>query len=115
MRSFGDRRSRIRFEAFGQFWGTFDAGDSVRVHDLTRYGALVESSQPFAVESIQRICLVIDDQPVFAAARIRHSRPIVDARGPRYLIGMEFLTESITFTDAVERLIARRERSSEPA
>ena len=115
MRASGDRRSRIRFEVFGQFWGTFDAGDSVRVHDLTRYGALVESAQPFAVESIQRVCLVLDGQPTLAAARVRHLRPTTTDRGASYLVGMEFLTASVAFTDAVDRLVAYRARNTEPA
>ena len=115
MRSPGDRRSRIRFEVFGQFWGTFDAGDSVRVHDLTRHGALVESAQPLAVESIQRVCLMVDDQPTLVAARVRHSRPTTGDRGARYLIGLEFLSASAAFTDAVDRLIAYRARNTEPA
>jgi hypothetical protein len=115
MRAPGDRRSRIRFEVFGQFWGTFDAGDSVQVQNLTRHGVLVESAQPFAVESIQRVCLVLDGQPTLAAARVRHLRPMASERGARYLVGMEFLSASVAFTDAVDRLIAYRARDTEPA
>ena len=33
----------MRFEVFGAFWGTFDAGDAVRVHNLTHHGALIEA------------------------------------------------------------------------
>jgi hypothetical protein len=115
MRAPGDRRSRVRFEVFGQFWGTFDAGDSVRVRDLTRHGVLVESTQPFAVESIQRVCLTVDGQPTLAAARVRHLRPTATERGARYLVGMEFLTASVAFTDAVDQLLASRSRNTEPA
>jgi hypothetical protein len=39
----------VRFEVFGAFWGTFDAGDAVRVHNLTHHGALIEAHQPLAV------------------------------------------------------------------
>ncbi len=45
----------MRFEVFGAFWGTFDAGDAVRVHNLTPHGALIEANQPLAVESIQSV------------------------------------------------------------
>src|ERR1700741_621569 len=74
MRAPGDRRTRVRFEVFGAFWGTFDAGESVRVRDLTRQGALIEAQQPLAIESIQSVCLTLDGQPAIADARVRHVR-----------------------------------------
>ena len=109
MRAPGDRRTQVRFEVFGAFWGTFDAGDSVRVRDLTPQGALIEAHQPLAVESIQSLCLMFDGQPAIADARVRHLRP---SRDPdRYLVGVEFLTTSTAFNEAVERLMAYRSSS----
>lgn len=106
MRAPGDRRARVRFEVFGAFWGTFDAGEAVRLHDLTPHGALIEAQQPLAVESIQSVCLTLDGQPAVADARVRHLRH----SGPRdcYLVGVEFITTSTAFLDAVERLVAYR-------
>jgi len=114
MRS-GDRRSRVRFEVFGAFWGTFDAGDAVRVHNLTRHGALLEAHQPLAVESIQSVCLVLDGQPAVADARVRHLRPLTASDGRGYLVGVEFQTISTAFQDAVERLMAFRASPTELA
>ena len=109
MRAPGDRRSRVRFEVFGAFWGTFDAGDSVRVHNLTHHGALIEAHQPLAVESVQRVCLVLDGQPTLAEARVRHVQQSTTLGGRvRYLMGMEFLTTSGDFNEAVDRLISDR-------
>lgn len=105
MRAAGDRRSRVRFEVFGAFWGTFDAGDAVRVHDLTPHGALIELPQPLAVESIQSVCLYLDGQPASAQARVCHLRPL-NSEGRRYLVGLEFLSTSSAFSDAVDRLLA---------
>jgi hypothetical protein len=96
----------VRFEVFGAFWGTFDAGDAVRVHNLTRHGALLEADQPLAVESIQSVCLMLDGQPAVADARVRHLRAS-DGHAP-YLVGVEFQTMSTTFQDAVERLMTFR-------
>jgi hypothetical protein len=126
MRSPGDRRTRVRFEVFGAFWGTFDAGDAVRVHNLTHHGALIEAHQPLAVESVQTVCLMLDGQPALADARVRH---LTDAnghaanapdgggdrgaQGHRYLVGVEFLTTSTAFHDAVDRLIAYRSAPTE--
>jgi hypothetical protein len=104
----------VRFEVFGAFWGTFDAGDAVRVHNLTQQGALIEAPQPLAVESIQSICLMFDGQPAVADARVRHLRPSPEDPD-RYLVGVEFLTTSTAFTEAVERLVAYRARPTETA
>ena len=114
MRAPGDRRARVRFEVFGAFWGTFDAGDAVRVHDLTPHGALIEAHQPFAVESIQSVVLVFDGQPAVADARVRHLRAASDQRD-RYLVGVEFLSASSAFLEAVDRLVTFRALPTETA
>jgi hypothetical protein len=114
MRAPGDRRAQVRFEVFGAFWGTFDAGDAVRVHDLTPHGALIEAHQPLAVESIQSVCLMLDGQPAIADARVRHLRAADDQR-ERYLVGVEFISASSAFLEAVERLMAYRALPTETA
>jgi hypothetical protein len=114
MRAAGDRRTRVRFEVFGAFWGTFDAGDAVRVRNLTRHGALIEAHQPLAVESIQSICLMLDGQAATADARVRHLE--ADNRHQdRYLVGVEFLSASTAFSDAIDRLMAFRSSPTELA
>ena len=98
----------MRFEVFGPFWGTFDVGNAVRVRNLTHHGALIETVRPLAVESVQAICLWLDGQPAIADARVCH---VADARtlhGPGYLAGVEFITTSTAFQDAVDRLISSR-------
>ena len=106
MRAQGDRRARVRFEVFGAFWGTFDAGDAVCVRNLTRQGALIEAHQLLAVESIQSVSLVLDGQPATADARVRHLEPLDHPE--RYLVGVEFLSTSSAFSDAIDRLLAQR-------
>jgi hypothetical protein len=105
----------VRFEVFGAFWGTFDAGDAVRVHNLTHHGALIEAHQPLAVESIQSVCLTLDGQPAIADARVRHLRHASTLEGQRYLVGVEFLTTSVAFHEAVDRLMAYRASHTEHA
>ena len=113
MRAPGDRRVRVRFEVFGSFWGTFDAGDAVRVCDLTPQGALIEAHQPLAVESIQSVCLTLDGQPAVADARVRHVRPAHETRD-RYLVGLEFLAAPTAFVEAVDRLMRFRSDTNAP-
>ena len=89
---------------FGAFWGTFDAADNVRVLDLTLHGALIETSHPIAVESVQTVCLMLDGQPALADARVRHVRST--AGSDQFLVGLEFTSVSTMFADAVERVMA---------
>jgi hypothetical protein len=105
MRAPGDRRGKIRFEVFGAFWGTFDAGTSVLVHDLTPHGALIEVNQPLAVESMQSVCFIVDGQQAIADARVRHVRPAPLENG-RFLVGLEFVSTTTVFLEAVERLLS---------
>jgi hypothetical protein len=106
MRAPGDRRARVRFEVFGAFWGSFDAGEEVRLRNLTRHGALIEAHEPLAVESIQSVCLMLDGQNATADARVRHLK--AGPNGHRYLVGVEFVSMSTAFADAVERVMAFR-------
>ena len=115
MRAPGDRRARVRFEVFGAFWGSFDAGDAVRVHNLTHQGALIEAHLPLAVESVQSVCLVLDGQPAIADAKVRHLKDTETPHGHRYLVGVEFLSSSTAFQDAVDRLMAFRSSPTELA
>lgn len=114
-RGAGDRRDRVRFEVFGSFWGTFDVGEAARVRNLTCNGALIEASEPLAVESIQSICLTIDGQPTMSEVRVRHLRSVAGTARARYLVGVEFLSASSPFQEAVERLVAYRSSSTETA
>ena len=115
MRAPGDRRSRVRFEVFGAFWGTFDCGDAVHVRNLTHHGALIEARLPLAVESIQSICLMLDGQAAVADARVRHLKPAYSSDGDRYLVGVEFLAAPSGFLEAVDRLMAHRAYPTERA
>lgn len=111
MRAAGDRRTKVRFEVFGAFWGTFDAGDAVRVHNLTRHGALIEAHQPLAVESVQSMCVMLDGQPAVADARVRHLKPVESG----YLVGVEFLGAPTAFLEAIDRLMTYRAYPTELA
>lgn len=105
----------MRYEVFGAFWGSFDAGDAVRVHNLSHQGALIEAHQPLAVESVQSVCLMLDGQPALADARVRHLKPIDSSERENYLVGVEFLSMTTAFHDAVERLMAFRAMPTESA
>jgi hypothetical protein len=113
MRAPGDRRDRIRFEVFGPFWGTLDVGEPARVLDLSSHGALIETAQPLAIESIQSVSLVIDGDATICDARVRHVTPGEDGDG--YLVGLEFIAAPTAFLEAVDRLVAFRASHTEHA
>jgi hypothetical protein len=111
-----DRRHGVRFDVLGAFWGTFDTGDPVRVHNLTHHGALIEAHQPLAVESVQPLCLTLNGEPTIADALVRHTRhAYVSEDHDRYLVGVEFLGASTAFLEAVDRLIAIGESPAQDA
>jgi hypothetical protein len=114
-RGAGDRRGRVRFEVFGFFWGAFDVQEAVRVCNLNSHGALIEADEPLAVESIQPICLTIDGQPAVSNVRVRHLRHAPPSAQGRYLVGIEFLSASSAFQEAVDRLVAYRSSPTELA
>ncbi len=93
---------------FGPFWGTFDVGDAVRVCDLTPQGALIETRRPLAVESVQAICLWFEGQPAMADARVCHVADAPTPHGRGYRAGIEFITTSTAFHEAVDQLISSR-------
>lgn len=103
----------MRYEVVGAFWGTFERVEPARVHNLSRYGALIESDQPLAVESMQTVRLMLDDQPALADARVRHVNEIDTGSRRRYLVGVEFVNASTAFQEAVERLMLYRARFTE--
>jgi hypothetical protein len=53
---------------------------------------------------------MLDGQPAVADARVRHLELAPSDNGERYLVGVEFVTASTAFIEAVERLMAYRAR-----
>ena len=99
----------MRFEVYGGFWGTLETNDAVCLHNLTSQGALFEAHQPLPVESVQSIALALEGQAATADVRVRHLHPIRELDGDRYLVGVEFLTTSVAFCEAVDQIVAGRD------
>lgn len=114
-RTAGDRRAHIRFEVFGLFWGTFDVRAVGRVHNLTASGAMIEVSEPLAVESIQSIGLISDTEETFASVRVRHLHAVTDGDNPHWLVGVEFISLSSPFQEAIDRVMIYRSIPAEIA
>ena len=103
-RRIGDRRSKPRFEIVGDLWGSIDTTASMRVQNLGRGGALVESPLPLAADSVHWVTAMADGQPHLVQIRVCHSTPAPTGEGkPRYLIGIEFMKLSPGIEDAILR------------
>jgi hypothetical protein len=107
----GDRRSHVRFDVVGALWGLLELTESARIRNVSSTGALIDSPLPAALESTQTVRVLVDGEPVSLDARVRHVRRIeVDSResgdggGPRYLIGMEFLSPPESVLQSIEQL-----------
>jgi hypothetical protein len=103
----GDRRSRVRFEIVGALWGVLELNESARLLNISNTGALIESPMAVAPESIQSVKLTVEDRPVQVDVRVRHSRSVMSDRGPRYLIGVEFMSPPLSLLHSIEQLKAK--------
>jgi hypothetical protein len=87
-----DRRNTARFEIVGELWGSVLALEPLRICNLAREGALVESIAPLPVGSVQPIRLVQGTRTTDVRAAVRHLSPVYpQGGGQRYRIGLEFI------------------------
>ena len=87
-----DRRTAARFEIVGELWGSVQALEPLRFHNLAPEGALVESTAPLPVGSVQPIRLVQGTRTTDVRAAVRHLSPVyLEDGGRRYRVGLEFL------------------------
>ena len=108
MRHLGDRREHPRFEIFGACWGAFGVNEAVRVVNITPDGALLDTRRALPVESVQSVHLTVDGLGATVEGRVRHLTPVLANGGQeRYLIGLEFVSPSTPFVEAVEHLVDR--------
>ena len=108
-----DRRNGLRFEIVGRLRGTVVAEPSVRLHNISRGGALVEAPWSLPPDSVHTIRLESDQQVSTVDARVCHVRQTWDTE--RFLIGLEFVTTDGAAASQIERLVARRSANAEPA
>ena len=85
-----DRRTSLRFEIVGRLRGSLATAESVRLHDISPGGALVEVPFPLPVDSHHAVQVVTYDHVSALEARVRHVRPAFEMG--RFLVGLEFTT-----------------------
>jgi PilZ domain len=105
-RKIGDRRAKPRFEIVGDLWGSVDTSISLKLRNLGRAGALLESPLPLKQDSVHRVTAVAAGVPYQVQMRVRHTLPAAThAAGSRYLIGVEFLQLSPDLEEIIVRQV----------
>jgi hypothetical protein len=113
-RRLGDRRGRPRFEIVGQLWGALESVEPLRLHNLSRGGALIEARVPLQPESIHRLRFAYRGQVSDLQARVRHVTPLSTASmHDRFLVGVEFLAVPSAALGQIDGLVAAHLESSD--
>ena len=105
MKPLGDRRTRVRLEVLGILRGSLELTEQARLVNISAHGALIETSALVTVGSFQELQLTIDGQLTRVAGRVRRLEQVPQASEAwKYLIGLEFLSPSPSFTESIEQL-----------
>jgi hypothetical protein len=101
-----DRRITTRFEILGELWGSVLATEPLRLCNLGREGALVESVAPLPVGSTQAIRLILGTNTAEIRATVRHLSPVyLEGGSRRYLVGLEFMNINEQTTVWIEHMM----------
>ena len=102
-----DRRTSPRFEIVGRLRGSLATAASVRLHDVSPGGVLVEVPFLLAVDSHHAVHVTTEDRDSVLDARVRHIRPAFEMG--RYLVGLEFTTPEHVVREALGAFEVNRE------
>jgi hypothetical protein len=104
----GDRRDAMRFEIIGHLWGSLDTINRLRLRNLARGGALVETLVPPDPDAFRLLRLGVEGTVHDVEVRVRHVTPQRTASGDRYFVGLEFIEPSPGAVEGIDRLIEAR-------
>ena len=104
-RRLSDRRGRLRFELVGELAAALRTIETLQVRDISWKGALVESTVPLPLESVQTLRFTSGDISGEITARVRHVTRADGADGSEwYRIGLEFLDLQPAMREELGRL-----------
>ncbi len=111
-RRLSDRRGRLRFELVGELAAALRTVEVLAVRDISWRGALVESSVPLPLESVQTLRFVSGDVMGEVTARVRHVTRTDAGGAESYRIGFEFLDLQPDMREELGRLTGFRSQGS---
>ena len=95
-------RKSERVEIFGEMVGEVMVYQPMAIKEISRGGALIETSFPLQVDSLHDLRLVLGDTSIVVKGRIVHSHICdVDHGGVLYRMGIEFVEPSEHVVEAV--------------
>lgn len=104
----GDRRAEMRFEIIGQLWGSLEAVHRLKLRNLARGGALVETATPPAPDQFRALRLGVNGAAHDIEVRVCHVTPRKTSEGDRYFVGLEFIEPSAGALEGIDRLVEAR-------
>lgn len=104
-----ERRHSPRLQILEDLHGRIvPLGLDITIRDISMGGFSVESPVQFPVGAVHRFRFNLDNERLLTVvARVVHSRPIVTDRGPAHRTGLQFITSTAEFRQAVEVLLDR--------
>jgi PilZ domain-containing protein len=102
-RRIGDRRRKPRFEIVGDLFGSVDVTVGLRILNLGRGGALVDSPLALVPGSVHAVRAVGNGESHPMTIRVRHSTATAQQGHRRYLLGVEFLNVTAALDDFLVR------------
>jgi PilZ domain len=102
MTLFADRRACVRFEVVGVLRGLLEVHEPVRVVDVSRTGALIETTTPIATGSIRPLDFIVDGKPVRVTLCARNLEQLPVGS---YRIGIEFMSPSASLLTCIASLV----------
>ena len=104
-------RRNERLEIFGEMLGEVMVYQPMAIKEISRGGALIETSFPLQVDSLHDLRLMLGDTSIVVKGRIVHSHicDVEHGGGVQYRIGVEFIEPSehvIAAVDGFMRAIA---------
>lgn len=109
---YGDRRKTARFDVLGRLALSVFSSERLRLLNIGRLGALVESTVPLTDGSMHSMRLTVDLDVADITARVRRVVQVSGHTGLMYLIGLEFLTPSADAEALIDRLMSAESSAS---
>ena len=97
-----EKRQAERIEMLGELPGAATVAQPIVIRELSRTGALIESSFPLQIDSLHQFRLTLGDRAIVLRGRIAHCRiSEIDQDGVVYAAGVDFVELTDGATEAI--------------
>jgi hypothetical protein len=97
-----EKRQTERIEMLGEMPGAASVAQPIAIKELSRTGALIESSFPLQIDSLHQFRITLGDRAIVVRGRIAHCRiSEIDQERVIYAAGVDFVELSDAATEAL--------------